>query len=261
VREIYGEGIINKPLVEAILEVKWQLQGIPPGLQIDPHYKLLLGRLFDRMLKDYPEHEQLQTATLPDELAGDVVQHRFRVAAKSWPLVQVGPCVFTVNSTADHTWPDFRPRVLSALKRLYDAHPKVGDLKISNLTLRYIDAVDFDFNEGSIFEFLREKLKLVVSLPGNLFQGTGVENKPNGLTWQCSFKCEKPKGVINVRFATGQKKNAPAVIWETTVESAAESLPKMPIDFESWLDAAHEITDDWFFKMIEGELERRFSGE
>jgi uncharacterized protein (TIGR04255 family) len=251
----------NKPLVEAILEVKWNLQGAPPAPQVDPHYKLLLGRLFDRMLKDYPEHQQLPSANVPDELVGHVVQHRFRVAANSWPLVQVGPGVFTINSTADYKWPDFRPRVLSAIEKLYDAHPKVEDLKITNLILRYIDAVDFDFGVGNTFEFLRDKLKLNVSLPDNLFKDTSVENKPNSLIWQCSFKCKKPKGFINIRFATGQSDNTAAVGGETTVDSAGEDLPEMPNGFEAWIEAAHELTDDWFFKMIEGELERRFSGE
>ena len=251
----------NKPLVEAILEIRWKLQGLPPAPQVDPHYKLLLGRLFDRMLKDYPEHEQLPAANVPDELVGHVVQHRFRVAANSWPLVQIGPGVFTVNSTADYRWPDFRPRVLSAIEKLFDAHPKVGELKITNLIFRYIDAVDFDFGVGNAFEFLRDKLKLNVSLPETLFKDTGVENKPNSFTWQCSFKGQKPKGLINIRFATGQKNNVPAVVWETTVESAGDDLPKMPKDFEGWLDAAHDIAVDWFFKMIEGELERKFSDE
>lgn len=251
----------NKPLVEAILEVRWKLQGHPPAPQTDPHYKLLLGRLFDRVLQDYPEHEQLPSANIPDELVGHVVQHRFRIAANSWPLVQVGPGVFTVNSTADYKWADFRPRVLSAVEKLYDAHPKVGDLKITNLFLRYIDAVGFDFRSENTFEFLKDKLKLNVSLPENLFEGTNIKENPDGLTIQFSFRCEKPKGIIHLRFATGQKSNVPAVVWETTVESSGEDLPEMPKAFEHWFDAAHEITDDWFFKMIEGELERRFSDE
>jgi len=251
----------NKPLVEAILEIRWKLKGASPGPQIDTHYKLLLGRLFDRMVGEYPEHEQLPTANIPDEMVGHVVQHRFRVVANSWPLIQVGPGIFTVNSTADYKWTDFRPRVLSAIKKLYDAHPKTNDLRISNIILRYINAVDFDYGLNNSFEFLRDKLKLNISLPENLFNDTDIEEKPNGFTWQCSFNCRKPKGMINVRFATGKKKDVPAIVWETTVESAGDDLPQMPKDFENWLDAAHEITDDWFFKMIEGELERRFSGE
>ncbi len=251
----------NKPLVETILEIRWKLKGNPPAPQIDPHYKLLLGRLFDRILDEYPEHEQLPTANIPDGMANHVVQHRFRIAANSWPLIQIGPGIFTVNSTSDYKWVDFRPRVLSAINKLYDAHPKVDDLNISNIILRYIDAVDFDYNKNNSFDFLKDNLKLNISLPKNLFKDTNIEEKPNSLTWQSSFRTKKPKGIINIRFATGKKKNIPAIIWETTVESIGDDSPEMPKDFEKWLDAAHDITDDWFFKMIEGELERRFSGE
>ena len=61
----------NKPLVEAILEIRWHLVQPPVTVQgpaqmmlpaADPHYRLLLGRLFDRLQKEYPVHEQLPTA-------------------------------------------------------------------------------------------------------------------------------------------------------------------------------------------------------
>lgn len=251
----------NKPLVEAIFEMRWVLQGNPPAPLVDPHYKLLLGRLYDRLHEGYPTHEQLPSANIPDDLVGHVVQHRFRVSDNSWPLVQVGPGVFTVNSTNDYTWSDFRPRVLDAIKKLYESHPKAQELRVSNLILRYIDAVDFDYRADNIFDFLRDKLKLEVSLPEDLFSETSIQNRPASFTWHCSFKSEQPNGLINIRFATGQKKNAPILVWETTVESTDNNLPQMPSGFEKWFDDAHTITDDWFFKLIEGELERRFSGE
>ncbi len=251
----------NKPLVEAILELRWQLQGTPPQPPMDPHYKLLLGRFFDRFFKDYPEHEQLPTASIPDELVGHIVQHRFRAGQNLWPLVQLGPGIFSLNSTADYTWSDFCPRALSAVSRLYEAHPKPSDLRISNVILRYIDAVEFDYQSDDTFDFLRDKLKLSISLPPTLFNDTGIENRSETLTFQCSFRCEKPKGILNIRFATGQKSNSPAIIWETTVESAGKDVPDMPNGFDDWIVLAHEITHDWFFKMIGGELEGRFSHE
>jgi uncharacterized protein (TIGR04255 family) len=251
----------NKPLVEAILELRWQLQGEDLGPQTDQHYKILLARFFDRILTDYPEHEQLPTASIPDELVGHIVQHRFRLAKESWPLVQLGPGIFTVNSTSDYQWQDFRPRALSAVKQLYDAHPKRDSLKITNIILRYIDAIEFDYLSDNILDFLRGKLKLNIQLPGNLFDKDIIDNKPNSLSIQTSFKCKSPKGIINIRFATGQKNNSPALVWETTIESAGEDVPDMQNAFDKWIDAAHENTDDWFFKMIEGDLERRFSNE
>lgn len=251
----------NKPLVEAILEIRWQLQEVSPSARIDPHYKILLARLFDRMQAEYPVHDQLPSASIPDELVGHVVQHRFRVAENSWPLVQIGPGIFAVNSTAEYRWEDFRPCVLGAVTRLYEAYPKAVDLKLTNVILRYIDAVSFDFATSNVFDFLKDKLKVKVELPPNLFENTNVEGKPDGFAWQCSFKCGRPTGRLSIRFASGRKAEEPVVVWETTVESAGDDLPGMPGAFEGWLDAAHDITDDWFFKLIAGELERRFSGE
>ena len=258
----------NKPLVEAILEIKWHLVQpikVPGPAQMllpahDPHYRLLLGRLFDRFQKDYPVHEQLPTASLPDDMVGQVVQHRFRVAKDDWPLVQVGPGVFTVNDTQHYTWTDFEQRAKVAVMRLYDAHPNVSELRIESLVLRYIDAVEYNDEDENAFDFLRDKLKVGINLPPSLFQDTAVESRPKSFSWQATFQCTKPSGSVRVSFASGQKEDQPAILWEITVQSAGDDLPAMPDGFGEWFDAAHEITDDWFFKLIEGELQRRFEG-
>lgn len=250
-----------KPLVEAILEVRWALQSLGVGREHDPHYRLLLGRFSDRVKDDYPAYEQLPLASVPDELIGHTVQHRFRVEQKRWPLLQLGPGVMTVNSTSDYTWADFQPRVLTAVERLYKSHPKTDEFKVSQLILRYIDAVEFDYRGADAYAFLREKLKLDLRLPENLFDDTGVKSRPATFSWQTAFSSNSPPGIINVKFATGQKEGQPAIIWESTVQSTGDDLPSLPDAFGKWFEEAHKLTDDWFFKLIEGDLERRFSGE
>jgi uncharacterized protein (TIGR04255 family) len=227
----------------------------------DPHYRILLARLFDRFQAEYPEHEQLPTANMPDELVGQIVQHRFRSAKDDWPLVQVGPGVFTVNDTHRYTWTDFQKRADEAVIRLYDAHPAVAEFRIQSLTLRYIDALEYNYKEEDALAFLKEKMKVRLNLPESLFQATGVSGRPQGFSGQATFPCERPPGTVRVSFATGQKGDVPAILWETTVQSSEDRLPPMPDGFPAWIDAAHEITDDWFFKLIEGDLERRFQGE
>jgi uncharacterized protein (TIGR04255 family) len=266
----------NKPLVEAILEIMWRLDDVPGLVQMtgpaqslaqmmvpgrDPHYPILLGRLFDRFQKEYPFHEQLFTATLPDEMLGHVVQHRFRSAKDEWPLVQVGPGVFTFNDTHGYTWTDFQQRAKEAVERLYGAHPSAAEFRIQSLVLRFIDAVEYNYKGENALDFLSDKMKVGISLPDSLFQSTGVERRPQTFSWQATFQCSTPPGSVHVSFATGQKEDKPAILWETTVQSVGDDLPNMPDGFPSWIDAAHEITDDWFFKLIEGELMRRFEGE
>jgi len=251
----------NKPLVESILEVKWRLTSPAPGVQLDPHYKLLLGRLYDRLSADYPEHEQLPSAMIPDEMSAYVVQHRFRHAAKDWPLIQVGPGILTLNDTAKYKWEDFRSRATTAIEKLCDVYPRPEQLIVESLLLRYIDAVEFNHPNEDVFQFLQQKMKVAISLPGSLFEGNAVQHTPSHFSWQSAFRCDNPQGMVTVRFATGQKEARPALVWETIVHTADQAVPKLPDGFGSWIDAAHAITDDWFFKLIEGELERRFSGE
>jgi uncharacterized protein (TIGR04255 family) len=257
----------NKPLVESILEVKWRLEPVQAefcgpkemGPSRDPHYALLLGRLFERLKEEYPVHEQLPTANIPEGFVGQVVQHRFRSATGDWPLVQIGPGILTVNDTCKYTWSDFQERTRTAIVGLYDAHPDVAELRIQSLMLRYINAVGFDFREEDAFAFLRDKMKVTFGLPSSLFANTGVDNRPDRFSWQTTFSCSQPRGKVHISFATGQNDEQPAIFWETTVQSAGDDLPDMPDGFPEWVEDAHRITDDWFFKLIEGELERRFA--
>src|SRR5947209_1729030 len=116
--------LVKKPLVEAILEVRWALETKQPGTQIDPQYKLLLGRFQERVRDRYPEYEQLPAAALPDELIPYNVQHRFRRNANGWPLVQLGPGLLTVNETETYDWTTFRPLTLEAFQKLFEAYPQ-----------------------------------------------------------------------------------------------------------------------------------------
>ncbi|MBP7708007.1 MAG: TIGR04255 family protein [Candidatus Aminicenantes bacterium] len=253
----------NKPLVEAILEIRWHLLNKQngPGFEEDPHYRLLLGRFSERIQKVYPFHESLPAASIPDNMAAFIVQHRFRTGANSWPLVQMGPGILSVNDTAGYSWPDFQSRCQSAMSNLLDSHPNIADLKIKALMLRYIDAIPFDFEKNNVFTFLREKMKVTLALPNSLFASDKVFNSPSTFSWESSFKHTNPAGKLVIKLASGIRDKESALIWETRVGSEDSQVPDLKAGFSGWLEGAHELTDDWFFKLIEGDLERRFSGD
>lgn len=249
----------NKPLVEAIFELRWALRELSPGMKVDPHYKILIGRIYDRVKDEYPFHEQLPTATMPDEIAGYVVQHRFRKSNDVWPLIQIGPGIITLNDTEEYVWEDFEKRISHILNILFEAYPDAeSSLKISGLLLRYIDAVDFDYEENNIFIFLKEKMKMNIEIHKELFKDTGVSELPLGFDLRFSFRSVKPKGAIHLRFVRGKRRDQDTLIWETQVQSIGDDAPNTQDEIIIWVKEAHEITDNWFFKMIEGELMRRF---
>lgn len=248
----------NKPLIEAIFELKWGLQEIRENVKIDPHYKILIGSLFSKLRDEYPYHEMLPAASIPDDIAGHVIQHRFRRGKSEWPLIQIGSGILTVNDTEGYKWEDFEKRINTAINALIESYPELENLKISSILLRYIDAVELDFDSTNIFDFLSQKMKIGITLNADFFNNTGVDSNPSSFDWRYSFPCKKPMGVIHLRFVRGKKDDKDALIWETMVQSTGENVPVIASGVADWLNSAHDLTDDWFFKLIEGELERRF---
>jgi len=249
----------NKPLVEAIFETRWDLTVHTTGIKVDPHYKIFIGRLYDRIAQDYPFHEQLPTAAMPDEMAGYVVQHRFRKDKGKWPLVQVGPGIVTLNDTDGYVWEDFQRRISRLLDAVFQAYPNSQqNIMVNALLLRYIDAVAFDFDHGDIFSFLKNDLKITVDLHESLFRDTGVSKAPTAFDLRFSFASAKPMGTVHLKFARGKKGEDHGLIWETVVQASGRVAATEKNEIINWVNEAHTLTDDWFFKMIEGELLRRF---
>jgi uncharacterized protein (TIGR04255 family) len=247
----------NKPLVEAIFELRWSLEERAPGIKIDPHYRILVGRIYDRIREKYAHHEQLSAAALPDEIAGYLVQHRFRKDKDQWPLIQVGPGIITLNDTEGYSWEDFKRRISLMIDALFESYPDSENLEIEGLLLRYIDSIEFNYKTDDIFKFLKEKMKMNIVIYPKLFEGTGVGNLPLDFNLRFSFSSENPRGSLHLKFARGRVKEKDSLVWETMFQSM-EDVPKTKKEIIKWTDEAHRLTHDWFFKIIEGELERRF---
>jgi uncharacterized protein (TIGR04255 family) len=123
------EHLPNKPLIEAILEVRRGQDGQP-----DPAYPLIVGRLYERLRSEYPAIEDLPIVAVPAEIWVHQVRHRFRKTKDGWPLVQVGPGVLTVNETDGYRWRDFSERAKALLPLLHETHPKPETIQITSLT-------------------------------------------------------------------------------------------------------------------------------
>ncbi|MBL4702413.1 TIGR04255 family protein [bacterium AH-315-I18] len=247
----------NKPLVEAIFEIRWKLK-TKGQFQLDTHFQLLLARISNELLEsDYSKYMELETAQIPSGIIGQVVQHQFQNDSDKWPLIQIGPGILTINDTKKYHWEDFCKRVVVAVDMLYKAHPNTKELEIESLMLRYVDAVEYDPVNEDAYEFLADKLKVSIKLPEALFEDGRVNKKPEFYKSEQFFSSNKPHGVVRLGLATGLIKENPAIIWETGLRST-DKLPDMPGDFKEWLNQAHDLVNDWFFKMINGELEGKF---
>ena len=263
-----GRTLAKKPLVEAIFELRWELkptgapiQGQPAGaigLVADPHYKLALGRFSARAENRLPHYEPLPAASVPDEMVAYVVQHRFRRAKDKWPLAQLGPGVLTFNVTDAYDWPLFRTGARDVVADWRSSYPKDGVPRLTRVLLKYIDAVHFDYDAGSVFPFL-EKLKVRNALATDFLSPSGVTPNPESLVWRSEFKSTSPLGRLSIQIATARKDDSPAVVWETTLVSAEADVPQTEQALDQWLEEAHKTTSSIFFAMVEGELHDAFA--
>jgi len=248
----------SKPLVEAIFELHWDLQINETGHHFDPHSKVLVGSVYSKLRDEYPFHEPLPIASFPDELVPHIVQHRFRKSEDEWPLIQLGPGIITLNDTEEYDWEDFQVRISVMIDTLFEIYPEPERLRTSLLKLRYIDAIDFNYEEIDVFSFLREKMKIDIGVPSDLFQDTGVGETPSGLDIRLSFPSSEPYGTMSLRFLRGQRRDVDALLWETTLTLSGEDSPTSKQGISEWVNGAYALTHDWFYRIIAGELLERF---
>ncbi len=256
----------KKPLVEALLEIRWAVgslpegvgpQRLPPNFVVDPNFKLALGRFSAAIEGQLPYFEQLPTASIPDEFASNMVQYRFRAGENKWPLAQVGPGIFTFNDTESYVWSEFCQRAMSAVHALRGSYPAGATPIFNQAVLKYIDAVPFDYFKESIFAFMA-KLKVGASLNADLLAPLGVDENPSSLLWRAGFRSTHPAGELQIQIATAVKGDERAVTWETTIASSGQEAPKSDEDLTHWLEAAHATSSAIFLRMTEGELYESF---
>ena len=243
----------KKPLLEALLEVKWGTEG-----EMDPGFHLLVGRLYERLQSDYPDVVDLPISNFPPALMTHVVRHQFRRTKNGWPLVQIGPGILTVNETDSYTWDNFSSRCRDVLPKLFDAHPSGDKLPISQLLLRYINGVDLDYIREDVIEFLHKNMRTDLALPKSVFADGQVDPKPLEFGLRMSFPAASPKGMLTVHINTGEIKKRPGIVWELLFRSVRPDLQGKPAEFDAWLEGAHNTVERWFFELSKGPLLERF---
>lgn len=260
------EVLKNKPLVEAIFEVRWRLKEVQPGIAVDEDFPLVPGLLYERLRGTYPDHTALPIAELPPELGAQVPRFQFRTAGGSWPLVQVGPGIVTLNDTENYRWEDFVSRIGELVEQLFDVYTTIGKrLEVERLTLRYVDAIEFDYLHEDIVSYLNDKLKIQVGITPAVFEKTTITPTPSRLALEMSFASENPPGSITISLATGKrelpdKTPRPALIWHSHLTSDHRVAVEGKADIMEWVESGHDLINGWFFTLIEGDLLEQFRG-
>lgn len=250
------EVLTNKPLKEVIFELHWELpETAPSGEQFDPSYRRFLARMEAEIIGDYPEYTPLSAADIPEKLIPHIVQHRFWIAEKTWPVIQVGPGIIAVNDTAGYHWADFKERISYLVESFFKAYPDSSNLNLSKIVLKYVNARDFDYDQENVFVFLKDKLKVGIDMSQTIPQKSQMTTIPYALALATAFMNKQPKGSTEIKVRRGKIHENDVLFWELTSFATGEDTPVPEHkDIVTWSDEAHSLIRELFFKMIEGEL-------
>jgi uncharacterized protein (TIGR04255 family) len=254
--------LAKKPLVEAIFELRWKLERTAdPANARDPGFKILFGRFFDQVRNKYPAVIDLPSSIMPEEMVPHVVRHQFRTGPDTWPLLQLGPGILTVNDTAGYTWPGFKENLVHALSATFDSYPQ--DLYIfqpTQVVLRYINSIPVDPAKDKVIDYLKQKLHTTICIAPTLAETVNSLDQPSGLNLSLAFPMISPSGVCGLSFSTGLAGDEPALIWQLDAQASGDDVPLNQHALAQWLDAAHGVIETWFERLSDGELLTSFKG-
>lgn len=247
------------PLVEAWLEVRWQLPPAQPQqLQFDPQYALAVGAFYQSIRGGFPVAETVEK-NAPQIDIPYVVRHRFRPMHGSWPVIQIGPGVLSVNYTSPYSWSAFRQTVSMVRPRLVAAYGE-SRLELASLVLRYRNAVPFEYSSKDLLDYLGN-LNMSVTVPEGIPGFAGSKTFPTSANISLTYDLSAPKGTGSLQVITGHSKlHGDVISWQLEVATGGTDTPSIHdhTHFLDWLDSAHAVAHDWFFSIVEGPLMNSF---
>lgn len=230
------------PLQEVIFEAFWELDIHPQTQQsYDPGFELAQGVFAELVRERFQFHKRVAPPIVPLHLLNHRPVHQFWTAEGQWPVLQLGPGLFTANDTEKtYIWEtDFRPVIeygLAAVVKSYRESPR-----FNKVSLRYIDAIELEgeFRDNFI-KFVETNLQIRV-LRNFDFEGT-ISNQSISQVYSLEDDSK-----LHLVISDGQRNNKPAVVWQTAVVKEKQVSVEQ---IKAWISQAHSTTSNLFKRML-----------
>jgi uncharacterized protein (TIGR04255 family) len=243
------------PLVEVIFELRWDISISPleaQALPTDAGFDTSLAAFTLAVQDEFPNREEIAQILGQPPLpfrSPYAARYRYRPQASSYPLLQLGEGVMTVNDTGDgYTWDVFKDLVLRASRWLIAIR---GEGRLAAASLRFIDAVTLSpIKQQDVLSYLSASHLLTIerryALEGILTRLELREHRElkDGSTLELLTQS-------GIQTETG----TPALIWQTAVSQAQ---PTSIEDMLTWLEFAHSVCSSHFKSSLSSEAYAEF---
>ncbi|SIN81932.1 TIGR04255 family protein [Paraburkholderia phenazinium] len=228
-------GIIykNPSLVEVICELHWELTpvAIPPNMGVDPFLDVIRADLTPRLnAAGFVNSQELAHPQVPRQFLAWQPIVRFAPAPDTWPKIQLGPGIFTVNMAGPNYtgWPDFQPAVDSAVGALIESFPTPEKfLRLKSLQLKYLNAFTNKHDYQTYAQFASTYLGLKSVLPSAFIERIGVTAAEISTNSQTKLPISTPSdSYITVQVSEGLVNQTPGCVLQLAVEKTSKTEPK-----------------------------------
>lgn len=234
------------PLLEVIFEVKWDI--LNNDDLVDFQYQH--GDLYSKLKKNYSFRENLMPPEIPFEVLKGVPVYRFRKDKNSYPLIQIGPGLLSLNTTDDtYFWEKYKGEIDSLIKNFTDVYPKFSELKLVPV-LTYIDFFEINENQNTI-EFINKNLHI------NLQQSFIDDKKNNVQDINLIFNYSVGNDTLSLNLRNGNINNQKkGLVLQTTIigEKGIYTIDNI----STWLENSHEFSSEIFKNLTKGNLYNSF---
>lgn len=250
------EKLPNAPLQEVIFEIRWDLNINPASnREFDEGFAIALGTLATLLKNDFPHIVR----KIPDDFPADLLNYstiyQFWKGEDIWPVLQLGPGIFTVNDTdKKYCWKDtFFPLIVESTNKLFEAYNQ--KINLNFCSLRYIDAVkiiDYQVTvKDNLLPFINDSLKIELH---NHFDTLGPMES---LNLNQTFGLKDGSALhINVTTGSDKKTHDPTLVWQTAIVKKGRFTRN---EMTEWCTHAHEIISPLFKKMTRGKFYDSFT--
>jgi uncharacterized protein (TIGR04255 family) len=233
----------NAPLVEVIIEFKWNIDSKEELADI----QYLYGDLYNELKNKYPFRENILPVEMPIEMTINKPVHRFRAEKGGYPLLQVAPGIITLNTIDDkYYWNSFFNDAKELIQTFFNVHPVENKIAPA---LLYIDFFPFDFHENNVHEFINRKFNIT-------FGQSFLETEKLPADFNMGFAYNIDLGDLRVNFQKGKNNGAEGILLQTRINGKPDKPHNEIIN--NWLKEAHTLSSNLFKQLTEGELYESF---
>lgn len=258
----------NAPLVEVVAEVTWELTRLStvPGGAIDPLYEDFAEAFIEGIKeKGYGYTEILAMIDeVPLELLGGQPVIRCRKNMKSWPVFQIGPGYFSINTSSEYYgWESFFPLIKEGLETLFETYPLSSKkLKVSGVKIEYVNGFTAKHGVNKYLDFVKTNLSIDPGLNDSVMKKFADPEKDFFYVSESHMRLKDlPSSKSIIRITPGFLRDDEdgldkAVIGNFIVRVEDEDSPRTCKEILEWFENAHSIQKSLFESITSDSLKK-----